>query len=101
MSHSKETLLAIWNAGFDACAEEYRKQRENPDYPITRTEPGFINDDGTEAFKPFTIDDLFRIEYPRDNDLYTTDCLECGCIVKTLDGTLQNHVKWHNKVADL
>lgn len=29
----------VWDAGFTACNDEYRKQREDVSYPITRVNP--------------------------------------------------------------
>lgn len=30
---------AAWDEGFSACATEHMRQRQDPDYPITRTNP--------------------------------------------------------------
>jgi len=36
---SRRTENEAWHAGFTACANEHMKQRQDPEYPITRTVP--------------------------------------------------------------
>jgi len=97
MNDYKPTLSDAWNAGFTEACIQWGKQMRDPEHPITRIEPEWVQQAPPPAprTEDYTAEELFP---NAESDDYFQCCQECGSNVLSNARWQAKHVSWHNKL---